>query len=65
MPKRSEPHGSAEKHVKDIRRKTRRMYSAEEKIRIVLEGLRVYPVIAFRTDLGVLLKENFWLIFKL
>ena len=40
MPKRSEPHGSAEKHVKDIRRKTRRMYSAEEKIRIVLEGLR-------------------------
>ncbi len=28
------------KHVKDIRRKTRRKYSAEEKIRIVLEGLR-------------------------
>lgn len=40
MPKRSEPHGSAEKHVKDIRRKTRRKYSAEEKIRIVLDGLR-------------------------
>lgn len=31
---------SAEKHVKDIRRKTRRKFSAEEKIRIVLEGLR-------------------------
>jgi transposase len=26
--------------MKDIRRQTRRQYSAEEKIRIVLEGLR-------------------------
>ena len=32
--------GSAEKHVKEIKRKTRLQYSAEEKIRIVLEGLR-------------------------
>ena len=32
--------GSAEKAVRDIRRKTRRRFSAEEKIRIVLEGLR-------------------------
>ena len=32
--------GSAEKVVQDIRRKTRRRFSAEEKIRIVLEGLR-------------------------
>jgi len=31
---------SAEKVIKDIRRKTRRKFSAEEKIRIVLEGLR-------------------------
>ena len=31
---------SAEKVVRDIRRATRRRYSAEEKIRIVLEGLR-------------------------
>src|SRR6202011_583946 len=31
---------SAEKVVKDIRRATRRHFSAEEKIRIVLEGLR-------------------------
>jgi len=31
---------SAEKTVWDIRRATRRHYSAEEKIRIVLEGLR-------------------------
>jgi transposase len=30
----------AEKLVRDIRRATRRQYSAEEKIRIVLEGLR-------------------------
>lgn len=31
---------SAEQTVRDIRRKTRRRFSAEEKIRIVLEGLR-------------------------
>ena len=31
---------SVEKAVRDIRRKTRRRHSTEEKIRIVLEGLR-------------------------
>ena len=31
---------SAEKTIKDIRRATRKHYSAEDKIRIVLEGLR-------------------------
>ena len=31
---------SAEKTVRDIRRATRKHYSAEEKIRIVLEGIR-------------------------
>ena len=31
---------SAEAAVRDIRRRTRRRFSAEEKIRIVLEGLR-------------------------
>ena len=31
---------SGERVVRDIRRKTRRRFSAEEKIRIVLEGLR-------------------------
>ena len=31
---------NTEKLVKEIRRRTRRKYSAEEKIRIVLEGLR-------------------------
>ncbi len=30
----------AERVVRDIRRKTRKQYSAEEKIRIILEGLR-------------------------
>ena len=32
--------GSAEKTVRNIRRATRKHYSAEENIRIVLEGLR-------------------------
>jgi len=32
--------GNAEKTVRDIRRATRKHYSAEEKIRIVVEGLR-------------------------
>ena len=40
MRQKSGPHGTAAKHVKDIRRATRKQYSAEEKIRIVLEGLR-------------------------
>ena len=38
---------SAEKHVKEIRRRTRRKFSAEEKIRIVLAGLRGDGVHAF------------------
>ena len=37
---------SAEETIKTIRRKTRRQYSAEEKIRIVLEGLRGEETIA-------------------
>ncbi len=35
-----EKKASAEQAVRDIRRKTRRRFSAEEKIRIVIEGLR-------------------------
>ena len=31
---------NTEKHVKDIRRKTRSKFSSEEKIRIVFDGLR-------------------------
>jgi len=34
------PKATAEQVVKDIRRRTRKHHSAEEKIRIVLEGLR-------------------------
>ena len=39
-PKSRSSKASAEQVVKDIRRATRRQYSAEENIRIVLEGLR-------------------------
>ena len=38
--------GSADKTVRDIRRATRRKFPAEEKIRIVLEGLRGEETIA-------------------
>lgn len=38
--------GSAEATIRDIKRKTRRKYSAEEKIRIVVEGLRGEVTIA-------------------
>ncbi len=38
--KRAAGTGGGEKTIRDIRRATRRQYSAEEKIRIVLEGLR-------------------------
>ena len=38
--KHSSPKKPAEQVVKDIRRATRRHFSAEDKIRIVLEGLR-------------------------
>ena len=37
---------TAERTVRDIRRKTRKQYSAEEKIRIVLSGLRAEDSIA-------------------
>ena len=40
MSKRISNHESAQQHVESIRRATRKQYSAEEKIRIVLEGLR-------------------------
>jgi transposase len=39
-PKSSRSKSPAEHVVKDIRRKTRRHFSAEDKIRIVLDGLR-------------------------
>ena len=37
---KSGPEAWAEQHIKDIRRATRKRYSTEEKIRIVLSGLR-------------------------
>ena len=37
---RKNPRSPSEKIVKDIKRATRKQYSGEEKIRIVLEGLR-------------------------
>ena len=47
MRHKSGPRGTAsEKVIKDIRRATRKHYSAEEKIRIVLDGLRGEETIA-------------------
>ena len=40
MRSKSGPHSAAESQVREIRRQTRKRYSSEEKIRIVLEGLR-------------------------
>ena len=40
MRQKSGQYGTAEAHVKEIRRATRRQHNAEEKIPIVLEGLR-------------------------
>jgi transposase len=40
MRQKSVPSETAEQHVREIRRATRKRYSAEEKIRIVLSGLR-------------------------
>ena len=39
-PKSSTPETPSERLVRDIRRATRKQYSAEQKIRIVLDGLR-------------------------
>ena len=38
--KSATPNSPSERFVKNIRRATRKQYSAEEKIRIVLDGLR-------------------------
>jgi transposase len=40
MRSKSGPQSSAERHVREIRRQTRKQYSSEDKIRIVLVGLR-------------------------
>jgi transposase-like protein len=40
MKTKTGPNGSAARHVKEIKRKTRRKFSAEVRIRIVLDGVR-------------------------
>ena len=40
MSEKSGQHKTAEKHLRDIRCKTRRKFAPEENIRIVLKGLR-------------------------
>lgn len=50
--KSDSPKPSSERLVRDIRRATRRHYSAEEKIRIVLDGLRGEHSIAELCRLG-------------
>jgi len=40
MRQKPAPSETAEQHVRDIRRATRKRYSAQDKIRIVLSGLR-------------------------
>jgi transposase len=47
------PKMSSERIVKDIRRATRKQYSAEEKIRIVLDGLRGGRKAAPGSDPGI------------
>jgi len=53
----------SEKAVKAIRRRTRRKYSAEEKIRIVLEGLRGEESIAELCRREGLYQNPFLLVF--
>jgi transposase len=40
MSQKSVPSQTAEQHVREIRRRTRKQYSSEEKVCIVLSGLR-------------------------
>ena len=55
--KSATPNSPSERLVKSIRRATRKQYSAEEKIRIVLDGLRgESPQATF--DLGAALKSS-------
>jgi transposase len=54
MRPKSETRGTAEQTVKDIRRATRKHHLAEEKIRIVLEGLRCeYSIAELRRREGI------------
>ena len=46
MPRKKSSKPTAEKTIRNIRRNSRRKYSGEEKIRIVLEGLRGEETVA-------------------
>ena len=64
MRKKSGPQrATAERVVKDIRRKTRKQHSAEEKIRIVLEGLRGEEVTAerIRDKIAASKRKGLWM----
>ena len=56
MTKKRDP----EQVVREIRRKTRRKFFAEEKIRIVLEGLRGEETIATRTRATIWRGWSMW-----
>jgi transposase len=53
MPRKNK--ASADATVRDIRRRSRRKFSAEEKIRIVLEGLRGEMSVA-----ALVSRREFW-----
>ena len=54
MRSKSRPQSSAEEHVREIRRQTRKRQNTEEKIRIVLEGLRgEYSIAELRRREGI------------
>ena len=46
------PNGSADKHVKEIKRKTRRQFSAEEKVRQASKYRNLYCFVVFRAIVG-------------
>ena len=52
---------SSESVVKDIRRRTRKKYSSEEKIRIVLDGLRGEDSIATQSLENIISEETVFL----
>jgi transposase len=51
---------SAEGTIRDIRRRTKRKYSAEEKIRIVIEGLRGEQTVAELCRREGVIRRTLW-----
>jgi transposase len=59
MRQKSVPSETAEQHVREIRCATRKLYSAEEKIRIVLSGLRrEYAIVEVLRTRGLKARER-------